>query len=176
MSEKKLSIGDGIEVIDNFLSDLDFMILKNNILNNPNFLWQFNPCQVGDYDILNHDERVPFQFVHGMYRDSSPTSKYFDTLNPFIRKLNPQKILRIKVNLNTRTERIIEGEFHVDWKIDHKVGIFYLNTNNGYTIFKNGKKVNSVKNRMVLFDGSLSHAGTNCTDKQRRVVINFNYI
>lgn len=167
---------DSIKVIDNFLSDLDFMNLERSILNNPNFYWQFNPCQVGDYDISNHDERVPFQFVHGMYRNSSHTSEYFDTLKPLIRKLKPQEILRIKVNLNTRTEKIIEGKLHVDTNTDHKVGIFYLNTNNGYTLFTNGKKVDSVKNRMVLFDGSLLHTGTNCTDKQRRVVINFNYI
>ena len=53
--------------------------------------------------------------------------------------------------------------------------IFYMNTNNGYTEFENGAKVESVENRMVVFPAEMKHRGTSCTDKKIRVVINFNY-
>ena len=53
--------------------------------------------------------------------------------------------------------------------------IFYINTNNGYTKFENGEKVESVANRMVTFSTNLKHTGTSCTDERTRVVINFNY-
>ena len=43
------------------------------------------------------------------------------------------------------------------------------------TLFANGQKVDSVKNRMVTFDNSLLHTGTPCTDKSVRVLLNFNY-
>ena len=56
-----------------------------------------------------------------------------------------------------------------------KVGIFYLNTNNGYTEFEDGSKVESVANRFVSFTGDLIHRGVSQTDTKARVVINLNY-
>ena len=53
--------------------------------------------------------------------------------------------------------------------------IFYVNTNNGYTKFEDGTKVESVANRMLTFPANMKHIGTSCTDEQTRVVINFNY-
>ena len=52
----------------------------------------------------------------------------------------------------------------------------HLNTCDGYTVFKNGEKVESVANRYIEFDSNLMHSGTSTTDSKRRVVINFNYI
>jgi hypothetical protein len=58
-----------------------------------------------------------------------------------------------------------------------KTAIFYLNTNDGYTIFeKDGEKIDSLENRMLIFDSSERHSGTNCTDQKYRAVINFNFI
>ena len=55
--------------------------------------------------------------------------------------------------------------------------IFYINSNNGYTIFKDTKeKVKSVPNRLLKFDTRMKHSGVSSTDEKRRVVINFNYI
>ena len=53
--------------------------------------------------------------------------------------------------------------------------IFYINTNNGHTRFENGKRVESVANRMVTFPSHLQHTGTSCTNARTRVLINFNY-
>ena len=52
---------------------------------------------------------------------------------------------------------------------------YYLNTNNGYTELKTGEKVESVENRMLVFDSNIEHQGVTCTDEKRRVLINFNY-
>jgi len=51
----------------------------------------------------------------------------------------------------------------------------YVNTNNGYTKFEDGTKVESVANRLVTFPANMKHKGTSCTDEKIRVVINFNY-
>ena len=53
--------------------------------------------------------------------------------------------------------------------------IFYVNTNNGYTKFEDGTKVESVANRMITFPSNMKHTGTSCTDEKKRIVINFNY-
>ena len=51
-----------------------------------------------------------------------------------------------------------------------------MNTNNGYTEFENGVKIESVANRLITFPAGMKHRGTSCTDKKIRVVINFNYL
>ena len=48
-------------------------------------------------------------------------------------------------------------------------------TNNGYTLFEDGTKVDSVANRMVLFEGNRLHTGATQTDERFRYVVNFNY-
>ena len=58
--------------------------------------------------------------------------------------------------------------------VPSSTSIFYMNTNNGYTKFEDGTKVESVANRMVTFPANMKHAETSCTDEKIRVVINFN--
>ena len=50
-----------------------------------------------------------------------------------------------------------------------------MNTNNGWTEFENGDRVDSVENRLVIFDSQMKHAGNTSTDQKIRVLINFNY-
>ena len=65
---------------------------------------------------------------------------------------------------------------HTDTDLkSHKTSVFYVNTNNGGTIFQNGKKTKSKANRLVEFDSHQKHAAVDCTDQKVRVVINFNY-
>ena len=66
------------------------------------------------------------------------------------------------------------GGFHCDIK-NVTTSIFYINTNNGWTKFKDGCKVECIENRMVIFDSNIEHAGFSCTDQKRKVVVNFNY-
>ena len=87
--------------------------------------------------------------------------------------------MRSKINLLYRTNKIKIFELHNDFGLDvepYKTAIFYFNTNNGYTLFSDGTKVNSVKNRLVQFDGYTSHTGTTHTSDERfRLVLNINY-
>ena len=53
--------------------------------------------------------------------------------------------------------------------------ILYLNTNDGYTIFEDGTKIESVENRLVTFDSHIKHSGTSCTNQKVRLVLNMNY-
>ena len=98
-------------------------------------------------------------------------------------RINSISLWRIKTNLLTRTSNIIENAFHIDMfsnMSEEKLkqwttSIFYVNTNNGYTEFEDGTKVESVANRFISFPANLKHRGTSCTDENTRVVINFNY-
>ena len=55
-------------------------------------------------------------------------------------------------------------------------GIFYVNNNDGYTLLEDGTKIESVANRFVSFSAETNHSGTSCTNTNRRVVLNLNYI
>jgi len=157
-----------IKVLDKFLNVEDLNILSSQI-NNDNFPWYYKNCKVISGD--GHS-----QFIHTPYYNFSPTSSYFNFLTPFLNKLKIISLVRIKINMTLKTDKIITYGFHTDFNDKNmKTGIFYVNTNNGKTIFKNGKEVDSVKNRMVIFPSNLEHAGTSNTDTENRIVINFNW-
>ena len=124
-----------------------------------------------------------FQFIHLFYdvrpEYSGETPVYSLVKDPFnlIRqKLNVTKLYRIKANLRPKSFfNRSGGGYHTDGYDCSHTSIYYINTNNGYTKFKNGTKVKSVQNRMVVFPSNLEHQGYTCSDKLKRVVINFNY-
>ena len=91
-------------------------------------------------------------------------------------KLKCNSIINIKLNSTNYATKIKEGTYHCDYNIKCKTAIYYLNTNDGYTKFqKDNKIIESIENRMVIFNSNLKHLGTNTTDSKRRLVLNFNY-
>jgi len=91
-------------------------------------------------------------------------------------RLNLNSLLRCKINLYTKKSKHIKTMFHTDSPEPHKVALFSINTNNGYTLFKNKNRVPSVENTMVLFDGQTEHCSVAQTDENVRINININYI
>ena len=132
-------------------------------------------------DTYDGDLDDNFQFCHSFYNHDYPQSphiKYVENLmNKIIDTNGARSFVRIKANLNPRTPKIIRHGFHVDIPRNDNVttSIYYVNSNNGYTEFEDGTKIESVENRLVSFPAKMRHSGTTCTDKQARVVINFNY-
>ena len=71
-----------------------------------------------------------------------------------------QRLSRSKQPPTKNRKNIIQS-FHTDFppEWNHKTGIFYVNTCNGYTLFSDGTKVESIENRFVEFDSSIEHTG-----------------
>jgi len=167
-----------MKVYKNFLQKKDFKIIEEHLLS-ANFPWYYNKNVIGRYDNGLPEDDKNFQFTHGFYHHDKINSNKFEVIQPIIKMINPLTILRIKANLLTRTSKNIEHGYHTDFdKNSHKIttGIFYVNTNNGYTKFKNKNVVKSEANKYVEFKGDESHTGSTCTDENVRIVINFNYI
>ena len=163
-----------MEIIDNFLDPYSFKSIQKTMLNlglNSSFPW-FTKVGASVSGMKNNDG---IYFTHMFYLDQ-PESPFIELLNPLIQKIpyDPNKLKRVKGNLYPSTQRKIFHGWHIDYKESHQGCIFYINTNNGYTIFKN-KKVKSVENRLLLFDPSIPHRSTTCTDVNYRININFNY-
>ena len=167
-----------IQVYDQFLKEEDFKQL-DRVFCQDVATWHYNDHVVSSE---KDDTDYNFQFVHSVYRDCQFVSEHHQLVYPILSNLDAKVILRMKFNMNVRTPNIVEREFHQDYHdvlpedVPYKVAIFYLNTNNGYTLFESGDKVESVANRIVIFDGTLKHCGTTCTNSKTRVVLNINYI
>ena len=71
-----------------------------------------------------------------------PSYRVFKFINiPVLSALNVSEVLRCKMNLTTRTHEPITHGLHVDGiEGATHTAVFYLNTNNGATVFENGKK------------------------------------
>jgi hypothetical protein len=161
-----------MEVIDNFLPENDFKTIQEE-MTSFGFPWYLNNAPVS----INPQHLDDYQFNHGFFVDSTIWSNWFNMLDPIFKILKPAALIRVKANLRPRTEKIINGGWHVDYDYPgSKTCVFYINSNNGYTIFKETEeKVESVENRLLRFDSNTKHDGTTCTDASYRIVLNINY-
>jgi len=161
-----------MQIIDNFLPEEQYDIIASTMLN-ADFAWYY-ANSVLSRDLLCR-EQYNYQFGHSFYYNYGFQSQNANIILPILEKLDPVAILRIKGILLPRTETNIEHGFHQDNQHKSKVAIYYVNTNDGYTKFAEGDIIDSVANRLVLFDSHQYHTGATCTDKKIRVAINFNY-
>ena len=162
-----------MKIIDNFLDEDEFKILQQ-YLTNDNFTWNLLPSIANNKQGLDQ-----FQLVHPFFDISKPSqTDWSPFLQPILTKLNAQYIFRIKANLRPRTSQGVLSDFHTDMNLNQQTAIFYLNTNNGYTKFKDNTldDIPSVANRLITFYGHLEHCGCSATDCNNRIVLNINYI
>lgn len=119
------------------------------------------------------------QLVHGFWFDKPGLrhrSPQWPLVLPLVERLRPLELVKVKANLTPRQDRHIAYGLHVDTRRPGATtAVFYLNTNNGYTLFEDGTRVESVENRLVLFDAALRHTGVSCTDEYR-LVLNVNLL
>ena len=159
------------KVIDNFLEKEDYLSIKHMMLDDwKNFPWFYTPsvASLDDYDIY-----FVHTFQEKQFNLQSPT---LNNLTPILKKMNITDLWRVKGNLFPNQNKFIEHNSHIDYDEPHQAAIYYINTNDGYTKLEDGTKVDSVANRLLLFNGSKHHSSTNCTNDKIRVNINFNYI
>ncbi len=157
-----------MQVISQFLKYGTFNELYNQI-NDVHFPWYY-PNSPGE----------PEQYVNLLYYDhqfsQNMTPRLMRCLVTITNQLNAIAILRVKANATPRNAP--EQEWHTDWQIStpSKTCVLYLNTNNGYTEFKeSGEKIYSVENHAIIFDTNLVHRGVPSTDVDRRLVLNISY-
>ena len=158
-----------IDVIDNFLPPEKFYSLQKMFFSKT-FPWFWGGEKVKGIDNYPYN----WQMCHNFYQYSIPHSN--QDIGSVIETLKPNAIHKIKANLTFYTPQVYEHGLHTDVEdFECTTAIYYLNTNDGYTIFEDGTKVESVANRIVKFPSFIKHSGTTCTNKRRRIVLNLNY-
>lgn len=159
------------EIIDNALSKKDFKDIKDFILN-PHFSWNLTPV------VTNEKENLPipasYYFTHEFW-SGFHTEQETQIFAPLLNKLECKALMRVKGNLYPSTRQIVHHDNHIDYEFPHRGAIFYINTNNGLTILEDKIEVESIENRLLLFDSNKPHRSTTCTDDKCRVNINFNF-
>ena len=165
-----------MNIVDDFLDTESFEAIKAALTGHSEIGWFHQGVVTGhEKDLLDT------YFIHTFFANSYGQSRgvnstLYDLFLPLIDKLGVEALIRLRANNYPHTTKKIQHGFHVDHNYPHKTAILYVNTNNGFTIMKNGKKIKSVENRAVMFDGEIEHCSTTCTDKISRIVVNVNYI
>ena len=169
------------KVIENFLDKKIFESIKE-IITSANFPWYYNNS-ITEYneEQSNLQSEVKdisaFMFTHNFYGDNRVNSDFFERLIlPICCALKFDELDRVKANCYTKTNERIKHKFHVDTNNKHTVGLFSINSNNGYTEFEGDNRVRSLENTMILFEGDTLHRSVTQTDENLRININFNLI
>ena len=158
------------KIVDNFLPKKEFKEYQDYVIRKLPYFFRKG---------VAYDESDMFCFYHFLYGKDLVLSsqEHFDKVaRPLLAKIKIYSLLRIKCNLYTKTEKLFEHNPHTDMPFPHKGFLFYVNTNNGFTILKDGTKIESVANRALFFDSSKDHRSTTCTDEDVRVNVNINYV
>ena len=162
-----------IEVIDNFLPE-EMIDEIYDTMTDGNFHWYLQN-NVADNTYQSND----WYFYHVFYNkklDNPENSIYYNKwINKIVDKIGAVDLMRVKANFYPNQNKFFEHDAHIDYNTPHKGAILYLNTCNGFTRLINGKKIESVKNRLLLFEPYYLHNSTNTTDKPYRLNINFNF-
>ena len=158
-----------IEVKDNFMEKELFHKVKESIISSQAMGWFL------ETNISGEGEEENCYFTHLFFSDYSRRSENFSlAVEPLAFLLQAKSLIRAKANLYPRTDKLVHHKDHIDYGFPHKAAVFYLNTNNGYTVIGD-RKIESVENRVVIFDPTVLHHSTNCTDAPFRANININY-
>tara|TARA_B100001250_G_C19376438_1_gene604282 strand:+ start:74 stop:607 length:534 start_codon:yes stop_codon:yes gene_type:complete len=170
-----------IEIVDNYISKEDHASICDTLTSRyasdsraKPFDWHYSPHKVSDGDDSDQFNHMFYIGVH--------VSDSFNIISPLLQGVQVLAIHRIKANLEINKNKRIYSGFHYDWS-DNKgnptdnmnVGIYYVNSNNGYTELEDGTIIDSVENRMVFFPSNIKHRGVSQTDTKVRCVINFNF-
>ena len=161
------------KIIDNFLPEDEFEKIEKNLMGHM-FPW-FYTYKITESDQKQKHPSFQYQFCHIFFGDHQITSNFFPLLEPVLNKLDAKALIRIKANCIPKTFEIVNHGFHIDMK-NNRTAILFINSNDGYTVFEDDTKVNSVANRICIFPHWMKHSGTTCTNANRRIALNLNFV
>jgi hypothetical protein len=171
--------------IDNFLPQEEFENIRDLILNQSETesIGYFPRHYVTNYSNEFSDVNPPWNWyaTHMLYDFNRSQSSYCEQFYAiFVLKFYDMKIIksliRMKINFYPHSETLKVHGFHDDYPFDHCGALFSINTCDGYTEFEDGTKVDSVANRLMLFNPKQPHRSTTTTTAFGRFNINFNFL
>ena len=175
---------DDITIIDNFLEKKTFLKLVNYV-GSDMMMWRVGKGH------SKSDESTEMLVDHK--HDWVTYNKLFERKTKNQRLQNGFLIKPFTEILGVSDENVLrammiaefckDNPYKLAWHLDVKgklvgngmTAVYYYNTNNGKTVFKNGHEVESVANRIVIFPNDWHHTGQYQTDAPVRYVLNLNW-
>ena len=177
--------GEQVLIEDNFLPEDEFKEIQEYYLGSSSPWYWANHKVKESYDDESsefyslNDYQLVHVFFNGQVSQKSglpaTQSSQIESMSCILKRLPMYALLRLKLNLNPRTETHWISGFHTDSVLDNITSVFYLNTCNGSTVFEEGGEVESEENRLVTFPSNLRHASKSATNVKARYVLNINY-
>ena len=168
-----------IDIIDDFLSEYHadhyVKIFDGTKVGTGIFPWFF--CNnLNDNGSAGH-----YYFNHSLIMNYEVESyEWLPIFEPLVNRIGISfdNVWRLKVNLYPWTQRRFNHHSHTDYEPNSGLAtaLYFVNDNDGVTIFNRKKTIKSKENRIILFDGSTKHHSTTPTDTNYRCTINIDYI
>ena len=135
-------------------------------------------------DTLNREYKLGnYYFCHVVIKNGKVESDFLDLFYPLLEyhKLSLDLIYKIKCNLYPRTQFRVHHKSHTDYEDNsyptRRTCLYYVNGNNGLTIFEKPKRrIKSIRNKAIIFNGAHPHHSTTCTDSNARITVNIDIL
>ena len=111
-----------------------------------------------------------------MFYRNKIESPFYDDFLYLFQSLNVQFLHRARVLMFVNQGEQYIHDRHVDHTTNCNTALIYMNSNDGFTDFETGERVESVKNRLLLFDGSIPHSSSTPTNTKERLLLSVTYI
>ena len=186
------------KINDNFLSKTYYVEILN-LLTSHDFSWSYSdnisfPKEHPNADKNNNLQDYGFSQIFWDKGNRRLESEHSSFITPLIYKIMDTVecdfILRARADMVTWSKDRYIHPAHSDFSDPNIASVFYVNETDGDTILynikpddapkdkvlKEYKRVSPKPNRLLIFDGSLLHTGSNPTKYKNRILINSNYI
>ena len=180
-----------MKVIDNFLSQRDFVELQQ-VVAGKYIPWAYNDdmAKTGDsfYYFSNFSKSSDRRLLERNFYLMAPVAEKLglkrDGQDPLVPVQNYPELYEVRSFLIPKTFFKRDMGFTsttLDPKEGYETGLYFINTNNGYTVIEkpgmqNKEKVKSVENRMVILSKNERVSHSTCTNTKRRLFMYFNYV
>ena len=160
-------------IIDDALPAEDYKNLEYLVLGS-DIDWKLHNGTVGPSTNVGD-----WRFTHIIYHQRADlNTEYKFNFMPVFNYLDVMSLISCKLNCDIYTTEPTQRPWHRDQGIHADctfTSILYFNDCNGKTTFKDGFSVESKRNRMLIFNSELEHAGITQTNTPRRYVLNTNF-
>ena len=142
------------------------------------------PYQISNSVSGTDEDNLPYWQSYGtcqLYNFHAPQHDFYkeitkNMLPKIMKEVNGRALIRVKCNYYPWTQEMKQHGWHTDYDYDNIGCLWSANTCDGFTEFKDGTKIDSVFNRLIVFDAASEHRSSTTTNAHGRFNINFNIV
>lgn len=112
-----------------------------------------------------------------LFYDNKMMSIFYESIIvPILDKLKAKAVFEARANMIINMNKPHMSDYHVDKDFECKTAILYMNNTNAGTEIKGKTIVHDMENKLLIMESNTLHRSVWQTNKDRRIIININYI